>query len=394
MSDPSPIQTQVFTLSWLASQAPTGQPYPAGGSTGDDSLTPWGPKELQDAIDSLNDTIPSWGWDVVWGPGYAADWGGEQGKPSGEANAMFVVRQRGSGDPLYVIAIAGTNTASKFDGIEDLDTTPWSWNLKNPGNLKPQVTHGDWSGLANLLGISKNGSKILGVVQGIPDKDSTTLWFTGHSLGGALSPMLMLALMDPDTDPKAVDTSQTQLGLWKQVNLLATAGPSIGNQDFVTHFQQVFGAHNASTTFIWNGNDVVPHAWNYDTMMALTQPTNIYGIDLPPNGCAASKLASAQNNATGSGKNYVMFEPTPAFTFDLQEYTDPDAWTPDAKFFTQLGFQHLNAYVSYFGCSEWFPLPDAFGDPEQANAAAATLCSQSKDKRTLAAAPPELSAVG
>jgi hypothetical protein len=368
MADPSPIQQQVFTLSWLASQAPTGQPYPAGGPAGDGS--PWKPDALQKAIGSLDKTIPSWGWDVVWGPHYAADWGG------GEANAMFVVRKRDTDDPVYVIAIAGTNMASNFDLLEeDIDTGQQSWKLKNPGTLQPKVTHGDWMGLVNLLGPSKDESKILDFVKAIPDKDRTTLWFTGHSLGGALSPMLMLALMDPDTDPTSMDTSQTHLGLWKQVNLLATAGPSIGNQDFVTHFKQVFGAANASTDFIWNGNDVVPHAWNHDMMMALTQPTNIYGIDLPAKGCAASKLASAQGNATGSGKAYVMFEPTPAFTFDLQPYKNEGAWTADAKFFTQLGFQHLNAYVSHFGCDAWFPLPNGFDDPDAANAGAKAFCS-------------------
>jgi hypothetical protein len=274
---------------------------------------------------------------------------------------MFIAQQldgKGNPQPLYVVAIAGTNGASLFDQVEDLDIDPTDWKVKGNNSLGAQVTKGDWDGLVKLLGmgwgilINKNVREFL---KEIKNQSEVTLWFTGHSMGGALAPMLMLALMDPDS---TLDTSETNLSRWKQVNLLATAGPSIGNQAFVDHFRKVFSAGNA--TFVWNGNDVVPHAWNSGTMQALTTPNNIYGITFPDKDSLAGVLAFEQQKA--AKQSYVQFESNRGFTYPLQSYADSDNWTADSQFMAQLGYQHLNAYIQQFKCT-WFSLPNPCDAP-------------------------------
>lgn len=362
---PSPMQQQVFTLSWLSSQAPTGN-----------LLGPWSTDDLQKQINSLN--APFSNWKVVWGPHYTLD----GSFPPQVSNAMFVAQQQDAhGNPLqvYVVAIAGTSAISAFDAqTEDLDIDPTEWKLANNAPSQMQVTTGDMDGLTRLLGMQWPFNDILTYLASIPNKKDVTLWFTGHSLGGALSPMLMLALMDQDSP---LNTKNTNLSLWKQVNLLATAGPSIGNKAFVDHFRSVFSASNATTTFVWNAKDVVPHAWSKDSMKALTQPTNIYGLTLSADGGVANLIATQQANA--ANQDYVQFEPTAAFDGPLAPYTDskpskpPVAWTPDSEFMAQLGYQHLNAYVSAFGCDwfpqgtppfgcRWFPLKNGCDDPKGA----------------------------
>jgi hypothetical protein len=253
---------------------------------------------------------------------------------------------------------------------EDLDIDPTDLKLADNGSPQLKVTTGDMDGLKNLLGMQWPFNNIRTYLASI-QKPDVTLWFTGHSLGGALSPMLMLALMDPDS---VLDTKKTNLSLWKQVNLLATAGPSIGNQAFVDHFRKVFSAGNATATFVWNAKDVVPHAWAKGSMQALTSPTNIYGLTFPPNSKIGAMITKQQQNA--AQHDYVQFEPTAAFDFSLQPYTDSTntqvAWTPDSQFMAQLGYQHLNAYVRQFGC-DWFTLPNPCDNPKQAAQAAQLL---------------------
>lgn len=353
---PSPIQQQVFTLSWLASQAPAGYSQETG-TTPPTNPTPWKRDGLQAAIDHLKPKIPSWNWKVVWGPNYAPDLFG------GPANTMFIAQQLDSGnnpEPVYVVAIAGTNSDSLFDQVEDLEIDPTDWKVQGDDGLGAQVTRGDFDGVKNLLAMEWNvidflDNNVRAFLKGIPDQSKTTLWFTGHSMGGAVAPMLMLALMDPAS---ILDTSETKLGRWKQVNLLATAGPSIGNASFVRHFNQVFSAGNATTTFVWNANDVVPHAWAPATMNELT---GFYGIDLPSGDCVGDLIKSEQKKA--NAQSYVQFEPNPAFAYPLQSYAGNNAWTADSQFMAQLGYQHLNAYVQQFKCT-WFTLPNPCDAPK------------------------------
>ena len=342
MFNPNSMQKQVFTLSWLASQATVGN-----------LIGPWHLNDLQAQINSLN--APFSNWKVVWGPHYTLD----GPFPPQVSNVMFVAQQldgHGSPLPVYVVAMAGTNALSTYDAqTEDLDIDPTEWKRSGNAPSQMQVTTGDMDGLTRLLGMQWPFQDIRSYLGTLKEKETLTLWFTGHSLGGALSPMLMLALMDQDS---LLDTKDTHLSLWQQVNLLATAGPSIGNPAFLEHFNSVFSAGNAKATFVWNAKDVVPHAWNKDSMKALTNPTNLYGLDVLANDPVEQLLGAQQQSA--AKQNYVQFESTPAFDGPLAPYTDSKntgvPWTPDSQFMSQLGYQHLNAYVRAFGGdSEWFP---------------------------------------
>jgi hypothetical protein len=368
------MQQQVFTLSWLSGKATVGN-----------LIGPWSTNDLQAQINSLN--APFSNWKVVWGPHYTLD----GPFPPQVSNAIFVAQQQdgqGGALPVYVVAVAGTNALSAYDlQTEDLDIDPTEWKRANNAPSQMQVTTGDMDGLTKILGMQWPFNDIRTYLASIQNKGNATLWFTGHSLGGALSPMLMLALMDPDS---LLDTKNTNLGLWKQVNLLATAGPSIGNADFLSHFQSVFSASNATTTFVWNAKDVVPHAWNKDRMKALTQPTNIYGLTFPTGSSVGGLIAAQQ--AAAANQSYVQFEPKAAFEGPLQPYTDSKntqvPWTPDSEFLAQLGYQHLNAYVSAFGCNwfpqgnppsgcRWFPLSNPCDDPKSAQQAVKMLTGNS-----------------
>jgi lipase (class 3) len=367
-------QQHVFTLSWLSSTA---------------SAQNLNKTQLQAAIDLLD--IPSFKWTVVWGPHYHMEGGVA-------ANTMFVVQKLDDGgQPVYVVVVAGTNAASTYDLFtEDLDITPVPWSYAT-STTNPQVTKGDNDGLSKLLAMPDFlDLQDLGLSLGdflskkISNPKETTLWFTGHSLGGALAPMLMLALMDPNS---TLRQKYPNIGLsqWQQVNLLATAGPSIGNKAFVDYFKSVFNNpdSNATTVFIWNGNDVVPHAWNYATMQALTSPSNIYGVTFPKNSCVAPLIANQQGKTPQPPQDYVLFADS-TFTHPLQDYAKNEnvSWSEDAKFMAQLGFQHLNAYLDYFGCT-WFTQPDPCADPFSADVAAMKLCfGKGSDTKAEAAAAP------
>jgi hypothetical protein len=287
-------------------------------------------------------------WNIVWGPSYTSPPAGY----TNNVNAMLVAQAVNAAQPTYVIAIAGTLPASRYDWLtEDMDITPLAWRYApNAGN----VTTGDNDGLMNLLALTYEGQTLQQFLSGLPDKSSTSITFTGASLGGALSPMLALALMDPASNLNA--QNDVSLGNWGEVSLLAVAGPSIGDAAFVSYFNTVLA--KASCQFIWNAHDVVPHAWNAQTMMALTSPANIYGLTLDPGSLLAQKLASEQQQA--AQQSYIQFEPTPAFAGALQPYQGaPALWNPESQFLAQTLYQHTLAYLTAFGCN-W--ITPAVGD--------------------------------
>lgn len=73
---------------------------------------------------------------------------------------------------------------------------------------------------------------------------------TGHSLGGALSPVLALYLSE-------------NLSGKVQISVFPLAGPSPGNTEFAAYYGSVLGG---ATERLWNPFDAVPLAWNHESM--------------------------------------------------------------------------------------------------------------------------------
>lgn len=332
---PTPVQQQVFSLSCLSNRTQS---------------------QLETNLQAWEPQIGA--WQVVWGPCYAF--------PPGvlfKANTMYVAQAVGSAQPTFVVAIAGTNPRSSYDWLtEDLNITPTAWPFApNAG----QVTTGDSLGLENLLKMTYEGRTLQQFLSTLPDKSNSSITFTGNSLGGALSPMLALALMDPASTLNT-ENADVSIGNWAEVSLMAVAGPSMGDATFVSYFNTALA--KASCQFIWNANDIVPHAWNAQTMMELTSPANIYGLTLDPSQPLAKKLAYEQQQAATD--SYMQFEPAPAFAGMLQPYTSTNSqgtWTPESQFLAQALYQHTIAYVTAFDCSWITPaVPDLCTDPQGA----------------------------
>jgi len=163
----------------------------------------------------------------------------------------------------------------------------------------------------------------------------------GHSLGGALSPVTALWLSQTQStwDPTSRAT----------ISCLPSAGPTPGNADFATLYNS--SAVGAKTTRIHNSIDVIPHAWNADDLGEipdLYEPTLNPGI-LVRMGVALASFLSRSGNYTQiitvGPANQVL-----AGTVD-QSLIKPDA-SDFTNFVTQLGFQHVDAYLSLLGIGE------------------------------------------
>ncbi|NES64998.1 MAG: lipase family protein [Okeania sp. SIO2D1] len=204
-------------------------------------------------------------WDLVWGPVVY-----QVSLTKKAANAMYVA-QNGN---QYVVAIAGTNPISFYDWlIEDGSVKRQvSWPYGDiPPNLEPKISQGTSIGLNNLLQKMKSSGQSLLEFLGETvenSDDEIEIIFTGHSLGGALSPTLALAAFDQKSEWAGEKPFK--------ISVYPSAGPTPGNQDFSTYYDSELGN---STTRIWNDIDIVPHAWN-ETM--LSEIPSLYQPEIQP----------------------------------------------------------------------------------------------------------------
>lgn len=238
---------------------------------------------IQDALPESLEKFNMSDWSVSWGP---TVWKKDPDViVSGPGNTWFTAHNPSVTFPdgktydTHVVSIAGT--ASWYDWIfEDfvvnkvVDFTAWVKTGLNttPVVLDPSkvddkngtyIAYGTAAAVFTLLntvappGSIDAGTTIMQYLSKLPS--TSRVVFTGHSLGGALSPTTALALMEAGTFAQGVS-----------VLVFATAGPTPGNTNFsdlyASHFPLMNDAGPAPHQ-AWNGNfynalDIVPMAWD------------------------------------------------------------------------------------------------------------------------------------
>lgn len=323
---PTYQQQQFFTLSMLINRAVHHH---------------FSQEQLQQSLSEFATSIGQ--WSIVWGPYYY-----QPSSAAGIVNALYVAKQ----DSTLVVSVSATREKSIYDWQEeDLNATPVAWQYASgAGN----ITAGDNLGLTNILGALTDNTgatapqTIQQYLSSIADKSTLDLVITGHSLGGALAPLLAMALLDPASTLNQNPDQDVSINQWQSLYLMPTAGPSPGDQTFVAYFQQTVAnaGDKWNNAFIWNSLDVIPHAWSAAT---LAQLSTLYSdISLPSQGCIALTIQYMQTNSAEG--NYTQFEPQPAIIGTLQPYEGLFIG-PQVKFLAQLMYQHVRAYIEAFNCT-------------------------------------------
>ena len=330
--DITPIQRTMLTLAFCA-DSDFANPY-----MGDCKSATASYDDIKSKLALLNeDTGKS--WDVVWGPAlysFAFNLGRHID------NAIFVVRNGTTNE--YAVAVAGTDARSLADWLfEDyMVHKTVAWPFAAPSDPAPRISHATSTGLNILLNLMPcgelpgGGKQLITFLGTVVNDQPTTVYTTGHSLGGALSPTLALALQDlrSQWDPNGMAT----------VLPFAFAGPTPGDAAFAAYFRSRFANPMQR---IWNDLDIVPHAWD---VAQLKQIPTLYGAPGPFDirTIVGAQILRVQND------NYApLNDAPPAFSGPLIPVSSEGS-ASDA-FLAQAVCQHVCAYLRWANIEHWFP---------------------------------------
>ncbi|KAH0828915.1 hypothetical protein J3R83DRAFT_2336 [Lanmaoa asiatica] len=260
-------------------------------------LQGWLQKSLQRLLPEIGEPQENGqtnGWTLAWGP---VAWKAKPDDDSGGPDLVWYVAHKSlklenetTPRSTYVIAIAGTQMrslhtwfSSNIDVATVIDFKTWASTLRSDSDLnlpianvksgKPYIARGTARTVWRILTVPAPDATpapqtLFQFLESRRQSDSDLrLIITGHSLGGALTPTLALAL----TEAKVIPHS----------NILTyfIAGPSPGNDAFARLFANTFQAvpknpeeRERRKYKVWNLNlvnerDPVPQAWSSDELM-------------------------------------------------------------------------------------------------------------------------------
>ncbi|CCO34387.1 hypothetical protein RSOLAG1IB_06029 [Rhizoctonia solani AG-1 IB] len=361
--------------------------------------------ELQEKLagllngDYLNKNVGP-GWSIVWGP---AVWRNESdpSKPGVPDNVWFVAKHdslatdEDTPTPAYVVCIAGTAGGldnygasvedKKVDQVVDLNS--WIPNGFTGGAIPaptpasspiftgstPYVAYGTSIGthiIASTPPATQNDHTattpcLSEFLKSLSLEANARLIFTGHSLGGALSPTLALTL-----------DRANLLGNFTKVLVYPTAGPTPGDANFVSEFSQRFPATpiGEKPYMTWNRNivnslDIVPHAWCtlLKSQLKLFDLPTLYGNSLV-NGrdvflmlsAIEVKLLQLATNAWPTFPKKNVYVPLPSSIFSAETSPFP---TSEDELWKVAVKNHVPAYFDQVYSPGYKPISGPFSSP-------------------------------
>ena len=342
------LQQQAFALSLIAN---------AGSA--DFGGAGWIEAELKKAIQSFVDAGPAQdligSWSIAWGPVVYEHVLGRA------TNAMFVASSRDAGgEPVYVVAVAATSAHSIYDILmEDADITlrPWPYPLSADTPV-PSITQGTIDGVNALVRMKDpaSGDTLHDFLSGAQGA-AATLVFTGHSLGGALSPALALALFG------ARGTGTLDVRDWGGVYLYPTAGPTVGDANYASLWAGVFPPAQVDgetwNELVWNTLDVVPHAW-----ALLGDIDTLYTTNFVWTRCLDKIQGGLLKRVSHAGGTFVQ-PPNTTLDGSFAPWVGADSHSSVTYFLTEMLHQHIWAYLDLLNVPELRTLFPRMSDPVQ-----------------------------
>ena len=319
-------------------------------------------------------------WEIAWGPAVV-----QFTTDSYAVNAIYLAHSLDR-PSWYVVSVAGTNPSSPFDWlVEDLlvrEQVPWIYALLSAPDAK--ISLGTAVGLVILQNAKPSGDRpnagrsLRDFLSRLPARP-IELNLTGHSLGGALAPTLALWLKDIQW-------------FWNpggnvQISALPSAGPSAGNRAF-----SLYSDRTVTTRRFVSSLDVVPHAWNEHT---LRQLKNLYAPSIPEDPFMDGLIDWAMQAAAAG--DYLSVRPnSPPIPSEInQEIVDAN-FPPFINYFIQMAYQHVEAYIKYFGLSaaEFKPLVELYRNPHVLITPALRLVALRENQATMISGPRTIPIAG
>jgi hypothetical protein len=293
--------------------------------------------EILHAIEDSLKAVP--GWEVAWGPGIF------DVIPIVESPANVMYLARNETKKAYFLAVAGTNPYSLYDWLyEDTNvssTKPWPYS--NAGS-EVQIAAGIQLGLSKLQAMVAS-DKVPGAGKSLLDfltdtfSDASagyTMRCGGHSLGGALGPVAGLWLRDTQDqwDPQGCVTA------WE-------AWPSAGFTPGTGGFANYYNSRIPNTVRIHNSLDVVPLAWNRNT---LESAKTLYAPQIQSS--LIDALIDVNIQKTGSIDYEQIGDQSGLLPGVLNSKIIKSGSSSLANFAAQMNYQHVDAYYKLLGVDD------------------------------------------